>query len=862
MKIPYPSRRRFLRQAAGSTFATMTWPQLLHSEMAPQLHLPVHAGPPIPTAANGCVSFDDDGRIFDGPARGVTSDVKGQKLEDAIFDSIIYADPNALPGRPALIQFYISWRDLEPEDGIFRFERLDAIMAGLRKLGKRATWRFDCSMGDTWNPKSGYPKWLLDKMPESQKRVIVFSSSRGAHGERIEINYENEQFLNYLERFIRTVAERYDGNPTIEYIDLRVIGRFGEWGGWNDADNFPFQHKRQTVERIIGIYGRAFTKSMLTMEVPGRTYKGDPIQDMTDWGFDIIWAQKYPNFLIRTDTNEGFCDFFAQRFYPTSTHLVGWIFERFTAKMRTTFEGLGAWRGYKEILCSVDRYVDNALFRLRSNYVFYNGLEPFKWWNEFFQPMFGESTDRMERNYAYRVRPAYVTWQSGERSGKRFIRVSHVWVNTGVGQAPTGFSPVVILSDPDTGKILLQRAAVHTAAQFSNIRNSDYVHIETTLELPEKAGSRVRVELAAQNPANGAYLQIPVDGAKDGTHVRVVEVRFSGQVFRRKAAVGETVRSWSRTYEAEAAWEVENATTVRSPENGPISPRLEKLADCRGATIRWADVLVPEDGDYLVSVNAQSSKDDHLGVEVEGLRTEIAISATGDMTKPSAKFSVMRKLTAGLHDIIVKTPNSGAELAIDRLRVEKIQSDISSDAAPTRYALKATRLCQSSKSSVPISTLSWWPAYWSNIKNLPGLTKSVNESSPVAIDDIHVRQGAKGFYLEGLRADSWMVMAPLYVHHTMDYRAILVATVKGDSPRVVMFIDGYPVASMTLFKSDGSVARYEVASRTPLEAGIHEIRLNIEKSDGNWSIEEIALEPISVEVPGNATALTSRAMLS
>ena len=176
-------------------------------------------------STSGAAAFDDNGRIFDGPERGYIVDENARSLSDPVYDPVAAGDPGSVPNRAALFQMYIPWKELEPQSGQFDFTRIDALMAGLHQLGKRAIWRLDCSMGDSTKHDSGYPQWLLDFISDSDKRTI--DSKPGRPGS-IEISYENLDFQKYLTRFIQTLAQRYDGQSGSGV--RRFAGRGTLWG--------------------------------------------------------------------------------------------------------------------------------------------------------------------------------------------------------------------------------------------------------------------------------------------------------------------------------------------------------------------------------------------------------------------------------------------------------------------------------------------------------------------------------------------------------------------------------------------------------------------------------------------------------
>ena len=577
------------------------------------------------------------------------------------------------------------------------------------------------------------------------------------------------------------------------------------------------------------------------MEVAGRTHEGDPIQDLTSWDYDLIWNGPYSNFIIRTDTDSASADFISGGWYPEDKMLTGWLFERFTARLAATYEGVGTWFDYKRTVYSPDRFYDNALYRLRTNYGYVNNMDAAASWPRFFEPIFGEAADRLERNFAYRVRPACVSWRTEQSGGKSWLQVDQSWVNAGVGHAPHNFYPAISIVDPDSGKELLHHVLQIPAAQLSDIRNSDFVELRSTLELPTWAGQRLRLQLAAENPTTGQKLELPVDAAGDGRDLPVATLPLPVGDHSAGAEAGDMLLAMSHTYEAEAAWQIRNATVVRSPKGGPISPRLEKVAHCQNAVLVWQGVNAPEDGDYQLALDVQSDNAAEIQIDVDGTQGEIAVDPTGSpgSNNPPVKFSTTLRLAQGNHVVTVKTPTIEGDLSMDRLRIEKVATG-GQELAPAIWTLPATRLAQTSTQEVPIGTMPWWNDYGGMLSHHIEMARGVDASSPVATPDVHVRKDPNGYHLEGFRAGSWFQMAPLYVQAAGNYCATIKATIAGAPPKIQTLLDGYPVAEGVLQpRSDGMC---ELASQLRLEGGVHEIGFNVLTSDGNWTLKKVALE--------------------
>lgn len=840
MSIVYLKRRTFIKRGGQTLLAALAAPALSD---ALSISSAASTGIQLQYVSSGGSAFDDDGSIFEGPGRGFISDITASTLEAAGYISII----NGTATIPTeLFQIYISWSDIETADGVYSFTNLDAIMARLSALGKRAIWRLDCSMGDSTRT-TYYPQWLINEItPSSDLRQITYKDG-SVH---TEISYENAIFQQKLTSFIQALANRYDGNSALEYIDLRVVARFGEWAGWGNADDFPFQTQIATLTILLNIYNNAFTKTTLCMEVAGSSFTvpdpilsngGNPNTDMNNWVYNLIIEPTYPNFMIRTDTNTATADYFSNSFYPTTSSLTSWLFERFSQRIPTTYEGLGSWRTYSNVVISPDIFFTNAIFRLRSNYGYINNLDAVALWPTFFESMYGTVSDRLERNYAYRVRPAHVTWEVGSSGGNNYLNVTHCWVNTGTGRAPNKLYPKIVLIDNLSGS----KVATHyvTTTPLNTLRNSDYFEFQTVIEIPPGYGPNYTLQILMTITGTSVPLPMPAAGSPDGVSVTIpMSTNPDGkgggtiQGWSGQTSITDTLLSASLSYEAEASWISTNGTVVRSPAGGPISPRLESITASPGAVLEWIKLYIPLAGTYNFCVDVQAQNATTLSATIGTAQVNIPVPSGGSgwSTNAPVKCSASVTLAQGVQNITLNVPSTlTGGLNIDRIRLEMPASGGSQIALGASYQLLATRLAQSSLSSVQIQTMPWWTQYWNNIKNNSSLASQVTATSPITIADINVNSANQ---LSGFKTGAWLTMAPLFIHDQGTYQVTIGATITGTPlPTVTLCIDGFPVLSNVVLTSQGS-GRYLIGS-IPMVEGVHEVQLNIvSATSGNWTV--------------------------
>ena len=127
------------------------------------------------------------------------------------------------------VYFRLPWCLLEPREGEYRWDLIDSYAAPWiekgRQIGLRVTScesRYPFATPE-WVKDAGAKGWFFQ-----MKMMKIFGQDLpGAETYLWEPDYGDPVFLEKLENFLRAMARRYDGNPSVAFID---VGTFGMWG--------------------------------------------------------------------------------------------------------------------------------------------------------------------------------------------------------------------------------------------------------------------------------------------------------------------------------------------------------------------------------------------------------------------------------------------------------------------------------------------------------------------------------------------------------------------------------------------------------------------------------------------------------
>ena len=154
------------------------------------------------------------------------------------------------------------WSDLEPENGVYDWSNLDSLLEFAASKGVPAAFRIMCACsGDEKSYET--PKWVFDLGAKGD--AFVSKTAKGLVQDFVP-RFDDPIFLKYHARFIRRLAEHYDGDPRLGGIDL---GSYGNWGEWHCCHLPPYDNGKpgQTIypfsarKAIIDAYLENFKKT-------------------------------------------------------------------------------------------------------------------------------------------------------------------------------------------------------------------------------------------------------------------------------------------------------------------------------------------------------------------------------------------------------------------------------------------------------------------------------------------------------------------------------------------------------------------------------------------------------------------------
>ena len=124
------------------------------------------------------------------------------------------------------------WKDINPEEDVYNWEEIDKALKACEQSGRTYGIRiipYTTSTGsdDNYGAEHDFvPQWVYDKGAKQDIATYKYGDSNV----KIKVpNWSDPVYIEAYKKFTKALAERYDGDPRVEYVEIRAFGNMGEW---------------------------------------------------------------------------------------------------------------------------------------------------------------------------------------------------------------------------------------------------------------------------------------------------------------------------------------------------------------------------------------------------------------------------------------------------------------------------------------------------------------------------------------------------------------------------------------------------------------------------------------------------------
>ena len=167
---------------------------------------------------------------------------------------------------------YQKWNKLNPAKGVYDWTELEKLLDDLAEHNMGYALRvlpYSQSMGisNKFTVESDYdwtPEFVYD---DGAKKNYAKHKYDGVEYTLAVPVWDDPVYLQAAKDFAKALAEKYDGDPRIEYIDIRT---FGEWGEWHASHLDGSEMPSDSIEMdMLDYYASVFKKTQLVLPSSG-----------------------------------------------------------------------------------------------------------------------------------------------------------------------------------------------------------------------------------------------------------------------------------------------------------------------------------------------------------------------------------------------------------------------------------------------------------------------------------------------------------------------------------------------------------------------------------------------------------------
>lgn len=186
----------------------------------------------------------------------------------------------------------VYWKYMEPEKQKYRWDLIDQAIDSARSRGQKLLLRIAPYGSDLKN--TDVPEWY---------RKMVGPKTEYKYNNPVNkwmVDAEDPRYAQYFGGMIRALGKKYDGHPSLEAVDLSIVGAWGEGGG---SEMMSDKTRKALINAYTGSFKTTPLLALLTDEKTNQYaltsgkhtgWRADCLGDLGFWAKDQNgWTHMY-----------------------------------------------------------------------------------------------------------------------------------------------------------------------------------------------------------------------------------------------------------------------------------------------------------------------------------------------------------------------------------------------------------------------------------------------------------------------------------------------------------------------------------------------------------------------------------------
>lgn len=179
---------------------------------------------------------------------------------------------NTLPH--SMEHLYFPFEQIMTSPDTVDFSAIDSKIQAITKRGHHTVLRIYLDYPDKSEEENGTPQWIYDMGIEKHTYERV-TNGRTVYGTYPD--YSDSRLIDILINFINALAQKYDNDPRLGFMECGLIGH---WGEWHTTNNIAMPSSQQKIQ-LLTAYTQNFKNLKLLLRYPDDSGS----KDFTSIGF-------------------------------------------------------------------------------------------------------------------------------------------------------------------------------------------------------------------------------------------------------------------------------------------------------------------------------------------------------------------------------------------------------------------------------------------------------------------------------------------------------------------------------------------------------------------------------------------------